>query len=82
MIAEEMGEAIKAIGKVLRHSYESKHPDGGPTYRESLDKELGDVRHVMIRLCHAGDLHKIAIHDRADAKAVIVGPYLHHQTEE
>ena len=79
LLLEELGEAQQAIGKVLRHGYESSHPDGGPTNRESLQRECGDVRHAMIRLCEAGDLDKTAIHERADVKALSVEQYLHHQ---
>jgi len=78
LLLEELGEAQQAIGKILRHGYESTHPDGGPTNREALERECGDVRHAMIRLCEAGDLSKRAIHDRADAKAEQVVRYLHH----
>ena len=80
LLAEEMGEAIQAIGKVLRHGYESRHPEGGPTNREALEHECGDVRHAMIRLCDAGDLDKQRIHDCADMKAKTVSRYLHHST--
>jgi NTP pyrophosphatase (non-canonical NTP hydrolase) len=79
LLAEEMGEAIQAVGKILRHGYESRHPQGGPTNREALEKELGDVRHSMIRLCDSGDLSKAAIHEAAEQKAERVGAYLHHQ---
>lgn len=79
LLLEELGEAQQAIGKVLRHGYEESHPDGGPTNRESLQRECGDVRHAMIRLCDAGDLDKTAIHERADVKALSVEQYLHHQ---
>jgi len=78
LLAEEMGEAIQAIGKVLRHGYESTHPEGGPTNREELEHECGDVRHAMIRLCDAGDLDKQRIHDCADMKAKTVSRYMHH----
>lgn len=78
LCAEEMGEAIQAIGKILRHGYESTHPDGGPTNRQALEAELGDVRHSMIRLCDAGDLSKDMIHMHADLKATSVSRYLHH----
>lgn len=37
LLAEEMGEAIQAIGKVLRHGYESYHPVTEDGNRESLD---------------------------------------------
>lgn len=78
LLLEELGEAQQAIGKILRHGYESTHPDGGPTNREALERECGDVRHAMLRLCDAGDLSMRAIHDRADAKAAQVVRYLHH----
>jgi NTP pyrophosphatase (non-canonical NTP hydrolase) len=79
LLAEELGEATQAIGKILRHGYQSRHPLGGPTNRQALEKELGDVRHAMIRLCDAGDLSKQHIHDMADVKALNVEKYLHHQ---
>lgn len=80
LLAEEMGEAIQVIGKILRHGYESYHPDDSTvTNRRLLEKELGDVRHAMIRLCDSRDLSKKAIHDFAGEKAVSVEYYLHHQ---
>jgi hypothetical protein len=81
LAVEEQGEAIQAIGKILRHGYESSNPFDTlqRTNRQSLERELGDVRHAIIRLCDAGDLSKAAIHARADEKAVAVRPYLHHQ---
>lgn len=79
ILVEEMGEAHQAIGKILRHGYESTHPDGGPTNRESLEHELGDVRHSMIRLCNSKDLSKAQIHWFADKKEETINPYLHHQ---
>ena len=78
LFAEELGEAIQVIGKILRHGYESRHPDGGITNREWLEKECGDVRHAMIRLCDAGDLRKTRIHTFAERKEQSVSQYLHH----
>lgn len=80
-LAEEMGEALQAIGKILRHGYESINPIGrhAPTNRGKLEEELGHVRHAMIRLCDAGDLSKEAIHASADVKAETVVQWLHHQ---
>ena len=78
LLAEEMGEAIQSIGKVLRHGYESTHPDGGPTNREALERECGDVRYAMLLLCEARDLDKKRIHDRANIKARTVLKYMHH----
>lgn len=79
LLAEECGEVVQAIGKVLRHGYESAHPDGGPTNREALERECGDVRHAMIRLCDEGDLSRRAVHERANTKAQSARQYLHHQ---
>ena len=81
LLLEEIGEAQQMIGKVLRHGYDSRHPDGGPTNRRLLEKELGDVRHAMIRICAEGDLSKDNIHAAADQKAQSVALYLHHQPE-
>lgn len=79
LLMEELGEAQQAAGKILRHGYESTNPDGGPTNRATLERELGDVRHAMIRICAAGDLSKDHIHTWADEKAINVEKYLHHQ---
>lgn len=80
LLAEEMGEAIQAIGKVLRHGYFSYHPNypDGPSNRQSLERELGDVRHCMIRLCLSGDLDEETIHRWSRRKAESVQRYLHH----
>ena len=42
LLSEEMGEAIQAIGKILRHGYESTGPKTIVRNRTSLEKELGD----------------------------------------
>jgi len=79
LLLEELGEAQQAIGKILRHGYESRHPDGGPTNRQALERELGDVYHAGMRMCAAGDIDGNAVTQRADDKARSIGKYLHHQ---
>lgn len=79
LLAEECGEVVQVVGKILRHGYKSVHPNGGPNNRRLLEQECGDVRHAMIRMCEAGDLAKQVIHDAADHKAEVVERYLHHQ---
>jgi hypothetical protein len=78
ILSEELGEAIQVIGKILRHGYNSCHPNGGPDNKRLLEAECGDIRTAMIRLCNAGDLSKENIHARADFK-LQHQPYLHHQ---
>lgn len=82
LLAEECGEVIQAIGKILRHGYESTHPDGGPTNREALERECGDLRHAVLRLQKEGDLSVRAIHGWSNAKAQNIERYLHHQSFE
>jgi hypothetical protein len=36
ILAEECGEIVQVIGKILRHGFESTHPEGGPTNRQLL----------------------------------------------
>lgn len=80
LLSEELGEAQQAIGKILRHGYESRNPiKPGPTNREALEREMGDVYHAMVRMWGAGDMDGNAVIQRADDKAKSVAAYLHHQ---
>lgn len=81
LLAEEMGEAIQVVGKVLRHGYESHNPNDPErtTNRKLLMNELGDVRHSVDRMCDADDVSKQIIGVRAHLKGQRVGQYLHHQ---
>jgi NTP pyrophosphatase (non-canonical NTP hydrolase) len=82
LLLEELGEAQQAIGKILRHGYASYHPDSAEGNREALERELGDVQHAVDRLCAAGDVREVAIHEYAADKADRVTRYLHHQRRD
>jgi NTP pyrophosphatase (non-canonical NTP hydrolase) len=78
MLAEECGEVIQAIGKILRHGYESTHPDGGPTNRENLNRELNDLTAVIFLMTERGtrDIeHPAYIPELVEKKL----RYAHHQ---
>jgi NTP pyrophosphatase (non-canonical NTP hydrolase) len=80
LLAEECGEVLHAIGKVLRHGYESRHPlDGadGETNRHALQRELGDLHFAMDLLVHH-DLNAGAVLRAEQSKRERVGVYLHH----
>lgn len=53
MLAEEAGELIQAVGKTLRHGYDSRWraaPDApleGPTNRQAIEQELEDMFAVL-----------------------------------
>ena len=81
LLSEELGEAQQAIGKILRHGYESRHPCGGPTNREDLQAELGDVKAAILLLTRIGDLSSHEILCDTLRKLDRVGQYMHHQQE-
>lgn len=56
MLAEECGEVVQVVGKVLRHGYGSHHPDGGPDNRVALRYEIEDLRAVIAAMDRAGDV--------------------------
>lgn len=91
MLAEECGEVIQAVGKVLRHGYESFHPDdlelskgrmvpksGAESNRDKLTRELSDLVGVMFFM--EGD---VALIDATAYEKAIEGKlqYTHHQTD-
>lgn len=78
LLSEELGEAQQAIGKILRHGYESRHPDGGPTNREALTAELGDIDAVADLLNHFEDVSAENINFYRQHKLDTVNRYLHH----
>jgi hypothetical protein len=58
MLAEECGEVIQVIGKILRHGYDSYHPDQQGTKpdlrftnRKALGAELCDLFSVADIIC-------------------------------
>lgn len=85
LLLEELGEAQQAIGKILRHGYESHNPTSAslsPSNREALEAELGHVRHAMDRMTSAGDVNMLAIEDAKKIKADRISRWLHHQAPE
>ena len=81
ILSEELGEAQQAIGKIIRHGYESYNPDGNQsrTNRDDLETELGDVMFAMSLISDAGEVSHVAVCERALIKAKKILPYLHHQ---
>lgn len=79
-LAEECGEVIQAITKILRHGYEDYSPfdETKTTNRKNLERELGDLHYWMIAMCLKGDASKTEIHTWAEIKASRIGNWLHH----
>src|SRR5271170_3832362 len=83
LLLEELGEAQQAIGKILRHGYESTNPtiQDGPTNRQTLEYELGDVKAAMTLLANERDVSIAEIDRNSEYKLLRVGKYFHHQKE-
>ena len=77
LLAEECGEVIQAITKILRHGYESGWK--GSNNRDDLAKEIGDVEFATEMLTAAGDVDAVSIINATDEKAEAVARFLHHQ---
>jgi len=77
----ELGEAVQAIGNILRHGYGGKDPSyvESPTNRELLEIELGDVTNAMNMLFDTGDLDRRTVEMRAFYKREACMHYMHHQ---
>lgn len=78
MLAEECGETVQAACKILRHGYESTHPDGGPTNRAALHREVSDICAVASAMNIAGDIGGILARDVAPTWQVKLR-FTHHQ---
>jgi len=82
MLAEEAAEVVQIVGKILRHGYESKHPDNmnGPTNRHMLENEIADFYAI------AGvmeDLKDVTVEGEAVRQAIKKKRrYTHHQEGE
>jgi NTP pyrophosphatase (non-canonical NTP hydrolase) len=80
LVLEECGEVVQIIGKILRHGYESHHPDNPMALnRNLLEKELGDVLAAIDMLVQAKDVDPGHIDGFRAAKHRKVKRYLHHQ---
>lgn len=80
MLAEECGEVIQVIGKIMRHGYLSYHPDNPrDTNRDMLGRELTDLYAVAASLCRDG-VPEGSLHDQDRAWERKLR-YAHHQEE-
>ena len=80
LLAEECGEVIQIVGKILRHGLESFHPsDPQTTNAQLLAAELAHVSIATSLLVDAGDVSEGEFLDAQDAKRRRIGKFLHHQ---
>jgi len=78
MLAEECGEVMQVIGKILRHGYDSYHPDTGEGNRALLVKEMTDLMAVHAAMIASGDT-RYPTQEEAGAAWKKKLRYAHHQ---
>ncbi len=81
LLLEEMAEATQIIGKVLRHGYDSYHPNDPAKVqnRDLLEVEVGHVQHAIDRMTLATDIDVRAVNQAKVTKGDTVSQWLHHQ---
>lgn len=81
ILAEECGEVVQLVAKILRHGYGSHNPNDASrtTNRQLLEREMGDVSHAVHMLLEAGDVDELEVIRHRRAKVDKIARYLHHQ---
>lgn len=92
ILAEECGEVVQIVGKILRHGYDCCNPTvpvkQQKINRVLLEKELGDALWIICKMDDAGDIDFSIPRTSADLEARMerkensVAPYLHHQQQK
>lgn len=79
LIAEECGEVVQVVGKILRHGLESWNPVNADhrTNRQLLEVEIGHVLTATDMLCSVGVLDMGSIERARIAKHASVVRWLH-----
>lgn len=81
LLSEEAGEIVQAVGKILRHGYESKHPRGGPTNRQLLQKEILDL-YAVVKMMSIENEDIDEINQRVVSEILVKKyEFTHHQGE-
>lgn len=81
ILAEECGEVVQMVGKILRHGYESYHPkdEARTTNRELLENEIGNIGVALDMMVTAEDIDEARLQDNFNRKKTTIKKYLHHQ---
>lgn len=80
MLAEEAAEIVQACTKILRHGYESHHPDDpGETNRQHLCREIDEMNCIVGKMSMRGDLEGAKHVETGDAIWQRKLRYTHHQ---
>lgn len=80
ILAEECAEVVHIIGKIVRHGYESYHPesDSSITNRKLLEKELGDLECAVLLMTQKNDISEDAITAATGEKLLRIENTMHY----
>lgn len=83
-LAEECGEVVQAVGKVLRHGYNERSPFNDRVLEDNrydLEKEVGHVLAVVELMLGSSDLDatKVALHQVKKLRSILDDTYMHEQ---
>lgn len=78
-LAEEAGELVRAVGKVMLHGWESASPYTGRTNREALEREIGSVRAMVGLMLDADDVRLRDLQSWQRVKRAGLARWMHHQ---
>lgn len=76
LLAEECGEVVQAVSKILRFGLDSTHNQR--SNRTRLETELGDLQVAIDLLAQSQDIDLAAIQDHAVDKFSRIGQHLVH----
>lgn len=86
VLMEECAEVQQIIGKILRHGYDSKHPNRmrpqDPDNREMLAEEIGHVDAAIKLMVSNRDVSLDGIKTYRRQKEARIGRYLHFQSND
>lgn len=82
LLIEECSEVIQASTKILRHGYDSSHPDRSPmgdtVNRDDLQDEVADVQAVLTMMENEQDI-EVSDTDLVDRAIIRKLRYTRHQ---
>ena len=83
ILAEECGEVIQMVGKILRHGLDNFNPfyERRVTNRELLSQEVGDVYAIVRVMMRTGDLDEVKVFHSDQSKIDRMWPWLNHQPD-
>lgn len=81
LLIEEAAEVQQVCTKILRHGWNSCHPDSGKSNHLLLHEELGDFAFARDLLVAAGDLKLVQLIACKNAAQERKPEFLHHNSE-